>query len=233
MSHTRGEDSQGGETSTEAWRPRPGEATFSHEQQARIERIEKDLREQLKSKPKRLAHSLSVSDTAVHLALLYDVDPYDAKVAGLLHDWDKALAPDELLERARGMGIDMGVDLELVRPLLHGIVAARELPVLYPDLDPAVFQAISRHTTGAADMSPLDEVIFVADGIEPLRKDTPGIHRSRELVGSASLEDLYWDAFAGGIVYVIETQRYLYPGTIEIYNALVAKRAPVRQKDGK
>jgi HD superfamily phosphohydrolase YqeK len=62
------------------------------------------------------------------------VDPFLARVAGILHDWDKVVPDDELVRRARELGIDFGVDLDLVRPLLHGVVAARELPALYPEL---------------------------------------------------------------------------------------------------
>lgn len=208
-----------------AWRPVEGEASFTEEQRALMEAIERDLGARLAERPHRLAHSLSVADTACHLALVYGVDPFDARVAGLLHDWDKALAPDELLRRARQEGVDLGVDLELVEPLLHGILAARELPARYPMLGAPVFQAIARHTTAAEYMSPLDEVVFVADGIEPLRRGSAGIERTRSLVGAAPLDDVFWDAFAGGIVYVIEGSRYLYPGTIDIYNAIAARRA--------
>ena len=91
-----------------------------------------------------------------------------------------------------------------------------------------MWHAISVHTSAAVDMGPLDEVLFVADGIEPLRPDTPGIERSRSLVGVASLDDLFWESFVGGIVYVLEGGRYLYPGTIEVYNALAARRAEAR-----
>ena len=208
-----------------AWRPVAGEASFDEGQLALMDEIERDLRERLAERPRRLAHSLSVADTACHLALLYGVDPFDARVAGLLHDWDKALEPEELLRRAREEGLDLGVDLELVEPLLHGILAARELPERYPMLAAPVFQAIARHTTAAEDMSPLDEVVFVADGIEPLRRESAGIARTRSLVGRASLDDVFWESFTGGIVYVIEGARYLYPGTIDVYNAIAARRA--------
>ena len=104
----------------------------------------------------------------------------------------------------------------------------RTLPERYPELPPEVWHAISVHTSAAVDMGPLDEVLFVADGIEPLRPDTPGIERSRSLVGVASLDDLFWECFVGGIVYVLEGGRYLYPGTIEVYNALAARRAEAR-----
>lgn len=192
---------------------------------ALLARIEADVREQLAPKPRRLAHSLSVAETAESLALAYGVDPFLARCAGLLHDWEKASSGSEQEAHARELGIDLGVDLSLVRPLLHGIVAARELPSRYPELPAELWHAIEVHTTAATEMSPLDEVLFVADGIEPLRPATPGIERTRSLVGSVALDDLFWESFVGGIVYVLEGGRYLYPGTVEVYNSLAAKRA--------
>ena len=88
-----------------------------------------------------------------------------------------------------------------------------------------MWHAVAVHTSAAADMGPLDEVIFVADGIEPLRPDTPGIERLRSLVGEVSLDDLFWESFVGGIIFVLEGGRYLYPGTIDVYNSLAARRA--------
>lgn len=206
-------------------RGRGAEVEYSREQRACIERLEADVSAQLAAKPRRLAHSLSVARTAEELALAYDVDPFLARVAGTLHDWCKALSNEEQLAQARELGLDMGVDLESVTPLLHGIIAARTLPRRYPGLPPEVWRAIEVHTTASTDMAPLDEVLFVADGIEPLRSDTPGIRRTRSLVGRASLDDLFWEAFVGGVVYVLQGGRYLYPGTVDVYNELAARRA--------
>ena len=193
-----------------------------------LARIESDLAAQLSSKPRRLAHSRSVADTAERLAMTYGVDPFLARCAGLLHDWEKAASGVEQEARARELGIDMGVDLSLVRPLLHGIIAARTLPARYPELPDEVWHAIETHTVAAADMGPLDEVLFVADGIEPLRPPSPGIERVRSLVGEATLDALFWESFVGGVVYVVEGGRYLYPGTVDVYNALAARRAADR-----
>ncbi|QOY59880.1 bis(5'-nucleosyl)-tetraphosphatase (symmetrical) YqeK [Thermophilibacter immobilis] len=201
---------------------------YTAQERALVARLEADLKAQLAPKPCRLAHSLSVARTAEDLALTYGVDPLWARVAGILHDWDKVVAEDELVARARRLGVEMGVDLGLVRPLLHGIVAARELPARYPELPDEVWHAIAVHTTAAPEMSPLDEVLFVADGIEPLRPPAPGIEKTRALVGAAPLDDVFWSSFVGGIVYVLEEGRYLYPGSIDIYNALAAGRARTR-----
>ena len=207
---------------------RAGAVAYAPEERALLARIESDVTGHLARKQRRLAHSLSVARTAERLAVAYGVDPFLARAAGLLHDWAKASSASEQLEAARGLGLDFGVDLELVLPLLHGAIASRTLPTRYPELPSEVWHAISVHTSAAPDMSPLDEVLFVADGIEPLRPDTPGIERSRSLVGVASLVDLFWESFVGGIVYVLEGGRYLYPGTIEVYNALAARRAEGR-----
>ena len=201
------------------------EVSYTPEQQVLLARITTDVSEHLAGKPRRLAHSLSVATTAERLAVTYGVDPFLARAAGLLHDWEKASSVSDQLAHARELGIDLGVELELVHSVLHGMIAARVLPERYPELPPSVWHAVAVHTSASADMCPLDEVLFVADGIEPLRPASPGIKRSRSLVGRVPLDDIFWESFVGGIVYVLEGGRYLYPGTIGVYNALAARRA--------
>lgn len=203
-------------------------STLDPNQQAVVQGLEADLSERLAHRPKRLAHSLSVGRTAEALARHYGVDPYEARVAGILHDWEKAVPDAELVGPAADEGIDFGVDPELVLPLVHGVLAAKTLPRRYPWLSPAVLQAISRHTTGAEAMSPLDMVLFVADGIEPLRGSKGPLERQRAMVGQVGLEELYRQSFCDGVAYVAQTRRYLYPPTIDIYNGLVLRGSKER-----
>lgn len=205
------------------WNHPKADIAYSREQLDEIAKLERDLSVQLAAKPKRLAHSLSVARCAEWMAAVYGADPFSARCAGILHDWWKAASADEQIAEAKRLGIDFGVPLEKVQPLLHGLIAARTLPGRYPELPAEIWQAISRHTTAAKDMSCLDMVLFVADGIEPLRRSSPGIDTVRSEVGTEPLGQVFWDSFSGGIVYVIETERYLYPGTIDIYNALLEK----------
>lgn len=209
------------------WHYEVGTPSYSDNQAAILRKLEEDLREHMaEAKPKRYEHSLNVAHTAEQMALAYGVDPFLARAAGILHDWDKVLSPDEQVDLARELEVDLGVDLELVQPLLHGITAAITLPGSYPILPYEVWQAISRHTIGAVDMTPLDMVVFVADGIEPLRRDVEAIHLTRTMVEEhAPLEDVYWTSFSRGVAYVIDTERYLYPGTLDIYNELALQRS--------
>ena len=66
-------------------------------------------------------------------------------------------------------------------------------------------------------MTPLDMVVFVADAIEPNRHGDYA-HALRKMVGESSLDELFFSCFAQGLVYVIQTGRYLYPTAITIYN---------------
>ncbi len=165
----------------------------------------------------RLNHSLGVARTASELASTYGVDPFLAEAAGLIHDWDKVLTHEELLARAVQYNVSVAGSPSDAIALLHGPVAAVELPQLFGELPACVFQAVARHTAGAVDMTELDMVVFVADAIEPMRHGAYA-DELRALVGKVDLEQLLFSCFSQGITYVISTGRYLYPTAIDIYN---------------
>lgn len=187
-------------------------------QSAYLEHLRAMLEERMADRKKRYAHSLGVSRTAGELAGRYGVDPFLARAAGLLHDWDKVVPDDELLVRALHYGIAVQGDPARSLPVLHGPVAARELPGLFPELPAEVFQAIDRHTLGAPGMSPLDMVVFVADGIEPGRRGDY-VDKLRRLAATAGLEELFFACLSSSLAYVIQTGRYLNPQAIETYDA--------------
>lgn len=188
----------------------------------RLEHIRDMLEVRMKEKPRRYTHSLGVARTAASLAEVYGVDVFEAAAAGLVHDWDKVLADDELLVRAAQYRLPVAGSPALAVGLLHGPVAAVELPEIFPELPASVFQAVARHTVGAEDMSPLDMVVFVADAIEPQRKGDYA-ERLRALIGEVSLTELFFQCFSQGLVYVLQTGRYLYPTAVSIYNAYATR----------
>lgn len=193
------------------------EDEFEGDERAFLVRAKDLLDTRMKDNRKRFQHSLGVASTALALARVYGVDEFEAAAAGLIHDWDKVLSDDELVARALHYGIKISGSPSAAKPLLHGPVAAYELPQLFPELPSAVFQAVDRHTVGACDMTPLDMVVFVADAIEPNRHGDYAI-ALRDMVGKSSLDDLFFSCFAQGLVYVIQSGRYLYPTAIQIYN---------------
>ncbi|WP_303727615.1 bis(5'-nucleosyl)-tetraphosphatase (symmetrical) YqeK [Denitrobacterium detoxificans] len=180
---------------------------------------------------KRYKHSVGVAKTAKKLAKLYGYNPKVARMAGILHDWDKGLGVYEIRERAQTLGVDLDPQISENMPwLLHGPTAAAALRLEYPEFGEEVFQAIARHTSGAAEMSPLDCIIYVADIIEPNRTfgDMKGIKRLRKEVGKVPLEQLYFDAFKYTFTFLVSRDRQLYPETVDIWNSLMWKYGFVR-----
>ena len=65
---------------------------------------------------------------------------------------------------------------------LHALTGSMVAERIFGEND-AVVSSIEHHTTGKADMSLLEKIIYVADYMEPNR-DFPGVERLRELAYS-------------------------------------------------
>ena len=180
--------------------------------------------------PKRYEHSLSVSDMAVRLAKAYGVDVRKARLAGLLHDWDKDYSDDEARARARGLGVKASpVVLESMPRLLHGPTAALDLAREYPEIGDDVLQAIARHTSAEVGMTDLDMVVYTADAIEPLRP-FDGMAAVRDRIGEVSLEELFLATFQHVIAFLVEKKRRMHPDTVTVWNYYVERLRDVKKK---
>ncbi|MEG0071726.1 MAG: bis(5'-nucleosyl)-tetraphosphatase (symmetrical) YqeK [Raoultibacter sp.] len=177
----------------------------------------------------RYKHSVGVAKTAAHIAEVYGYDRNEARMAGLVHDWDKACTHEE--ERALVVEFKLDVDplvIDQMPWLLHGPTAAVVLARDYPELGESVFQAAARHTSASTDMSALDMIVYIADLIEPNRI-FQDIAEVRDAVGRISLEELFFAALTRIVVFLVQHNRLMHPATIEVWNHYVV-RMPSIQK---
>lgn len=195
--------------------PCVAEGLFDAGQASRLADIERAVSERLVGR--RLRHVMGVADTALRLALAYGVDPFMARAAGLLHDWDKQLPKDELWEKALSLGVVQDRD-ERLEPLLHAWTAQASLPAEFPDLPAEVFVAVGRHTVGDVAMTRLDMVVYLADMIEPSRSGD-AVDSLRAKVGIVCLEELFAEGCRRSLQYLLEGGRYVYPGGVDVWNA--------------
>lgn len=166
-------------------------------------------------------HSRRAGDTAATLAILYGVDPETARLGGVLHDWDREQDPRDLIAEARRVGLTV-TDVDAAQPhLLHARTGAEALRATFPALPDEVLRAVSRHTIGAADMSDLDMIVYLADMIEPGR-EYPGVEELREVVGQVPLLELFRRAYQQSMLYLITRRRPIHPDTIDVWNGIVA-----------
>ncbi len=124
-------------------------------------------------KEKRWAHIFGTEEAALDLSRIFELDDKDSerlRTAALLHDLTKYYSASEHLSYLESIGVtpdEYTVRSEKTYHQLSGAYKAREL---HPDLvDGAVFNAIRYHTTGKADMSLLEKLMYLSDYIEPNR----------------------------------------------------------------
>ena len=142
-----------------------------------MERLEQVVVSLLKAN--RVKHVLGCRDTAVELAKVWGADPVDAGRAGLLHDITKALDGQLQLTLCGAYGKLLDDFSRKYPKTLHALTGSLVAGRIFGE-NKAVVSAIEFHTTGKADMSLLEAIIYVADYMEPNR-DFPGVERLREL----------------------------------------------------
>ncbi len=179
---------------------------------------EKFIRESLK--PSRYIHSIGVKDTAVRLARRFGADEKKAEIAAILHDCAKEIDKEDGYRLCKEWGIELDCvsmnNYDIVHQYLGAEIAKRKFEI--SDMD--IISAISCHTTGKADMSVLDKIIYISDMIEPNRKYFDGLEELRKLV-EIDLDTAVLSAIEHSISYVIEKKKAVHLDTIRARNSLI------------
>ena len=128
---------------------------------------------------KRIPHVMGVEEEAVKLAQRWGADPELARRAGILHDCTKYYELPEQLDICEEYGVRLDALEQKAVKLLHSKTGACIARGVFGQPD-AVYDAIFWHTTGKADMTTLEKVLYIADYMEPNR-DFDGVERLRHL----------------------------------------------------
>ncbi|MGI6714345.1 MAG: nicotinate (nicotinamide) nucleotide adenylyltransferase [Bacilli bacterium] len=115
---------------------------------------------------KRLAHSFTVARLAYLIAQANDLDKERAYLAGLLHDLGKnmPLREQKAIMQAHYPAYQ-GLKPENYHQFIGEYLAKEEFLIT----DEEVLLAIRTHNTGAANLRPLQMIVYAADKIEPTR----------------------------------------------------------------
>ncbi len=129
----------------------------------------------------RFHHTLGVMYTCAALAMVHGYDLPDAECAGLLHDSAKCIPNKKKLKMCSQHHLLIS-DFEREHPfLLHAKLGAFLAEEKYGVKDPEILSAIRFHTTGRAEMSKLEKIVYIADYIEPMRDKAPNLLEIRKL----------------------------------------------------
>ncbi|MCH7322180.1 bis(5'-nucleosyl)-tetraphosphatase (symmetrical) YqeK [Solibacillus sp. MA9] len=167
---------------------------------------------------KRYIHTIGVMETAIHLAQRYGQDEKKAEIAAIFHD----IAKYAEVEWMRKIVYEQNLDPRLLQwdsEILHGPVGAWIVQNEFHIDDKDILNAIRFHTTGRANMSTFEKIIFVADMIEPNRK-FPGVDELRAFA-EVDLNDAFRACVLHSLMHLVSSQIAIYPVSIECYNSLM------------
>ena len=144
-----------------------------------IKLIEEKLKAELDTD--RYIHTIGVAYTAASMAMCHNEDVEKAYLAGLLHDSAKCLSKEEKIQICKDNDIEIS-DFEYDNPfLLHAKLGAFFAQNKYQVTDQSILSAITYHTTGKPNMTMFEKIIYIADYIEPNRREVPHMATIREL----------------------------------------------------
>lgn len=170
---------------------------------------------------KRFKHSIAVYETALELAKAHKLPLEKIAVAALLHDCGREVNSKESIAKAQELGIELDM-IEQEQPvLIHDKLGVYNARHKYGVDDKEILAGILYHTTGAADMTDLAKVVYLADMLEPGR-DFPGIEELRKQAFK-NLDKAMVMAYDSTLRYLLDGKLLLHPRCIEGYNQLRVK----------
>lgn len=122
--------------------------------------------------PRTAAHCEKVAREATRIARSLGAAERRAEIAGWLHDVSAIFPPEERLETARALGVEILPEEAAFPMLLHQKLSAILARELFGVEDTGVLSAIRCHTTLRPGATRLDKIVFVAD---KLAWDQPGV----------------------------------------------------------
>lgn len=181
------------------------------------DRITDYLKKNLKEK--RFIHSINVSVEAQKLAKQYNADIDKARIAGLVHDCAKNMSDEVILNIIKKTGYNLEYGEKMNPNLLHGKAGAIMSRDIFEICDDKILSAVEYHTTGKANMTLLEKIIYLADYIEPQRS-FDAVYSLRD-AAYLNLNMAVLLALDNSIRFVIEQKGFLLTETVNARNFLI------------
>lgn len=175
-------------------------------------RLAKRVREHL-GQAHRYEHCVRVAWMSENLARAHGADPGKARIAGMLHDLARLYPAQRLLEESARFGVTIDGFAREHPVVLHAPLSARLAQAEFGVEDPEILSAIAKHTLAAGEMSPLDCILYLADGLEPGR-DFPERAALADLA-KRNLAQAMHATIASSVRYLSQRQLPIAPQTAQ------------------
>ncbi len=144
-----------------------------------------------KMSPKRFRHTAEVEKMAARLGELYAPEKtMTLRAAALLHDITKEYPTDRHILICAERDLEVTKEDICAPKTFHARTAAALIPELYPEFaEDEIISAVRWHTTGRADMTVCEKLVYLADYIDMSRTFEDCV-RLREYFFSAEPEKM-------------------------------------------
>lgn len=167
-------------------------------------------------KASRIAHSLGVEKTALHIAEEFSIDPRKVIAAALLHDAGKFPYIQEQIDFCHKNNIELQKEDLSAPGVIHSRISTWIARNEFGIEDPAILNAVLRHATGYPNMGTLEKIIFAADYLDPGRKFK---HRGKLLKSlEKDFETTILTISIDKLQYVLKKPDYIHTDSLLFYN---------------
>lgn len=185
--------------------------------------VKKDIVEAVKKEfdSGLLGHSLRVEKLAVELASKNNINIEQASIAALLHDFARIFKPSKLIRLAKEFNVEI-TDADNKQPyLLHGLVGSKIACKRF-GVTEDVASAIEAHTYGRYNMTILDKIVYLADSLEPGRKN--GQLDGMRKLAFENIDKAFYQVYAFALMNIIKKNKVIHPTTVKVWNQIVSKQ---------
>ena len=158
---------------------------------------------------KRIKHTADVVVCALKKVKELGLDEQKVITSATLHDCAKYID----YKTVQGFELPKGVPGPVVHAFLGAFVAQNVLKIT----DQEIIDAIRYHTSGRANMSTLEKLIFVADMVEEGRS-YEGVDALRELYEKSDFEKCFVECLKEEVLHLVNKKQYIYEKTLEAYD---------------
>ena len=188
-----------------------------------------DLREKIKGYMSvyRYDHTISVAKECEQLARLFNIDEKKLVISAYLHDITKEMDIQEQVDLCKQYGFSVDQDTLNSPKTLHSFSAPFLIKRDFPEFDEEeIILPIKFHTTGRADMSLEEKLLYLADYIEPTRKFEECIKLRNQFYSSEEnlqkrLDRVILDSLKYTIDELSSTNQFVHPETLKAYDFIL------------
>lgn len=166
----------------------------------------------------RLKHSISTMERCVEYAKMYGVDVEKARLVGIAHDILKETPKGERIIEAEMLGVELDEIEKAAAGLIHAKSGAKYCEINFGFSEDMV-NAIKYHTTGRANMTMLEKIMYLADGTGEDRE-----YEEAEIayeIAKKDLDEALLYFFKKTVEWTVQDNKLIHIDTINAYNYLI------------